>query len=118
MLTCPRPPSNWWWYKESEREPWIEDSKTGALCPSPCPGDPSAQSSGRPGTRWDSPSLLLQAVFIIEGGFEAIDGEGDDAGKYGGEAVDEGHNDGVLLAVVGRLIVAGEGDQAAKAQAE
>ena len=64
------------------------------------------------------PGLLVQAAFVVEGGLEAIDGEGDDAGKDGGGAVDDGHDDGVLLAVVGGLVVAGEGDEAAEPQAE
>ena len=47
-----------------------------------------------------------------------MEGEGDDDGKDGGGAVDEGHDDGVLLAVVGGLVVAGKGDEAAEPQAE
>lgn len=64
------------------------------------------------------PGLLVQAALVVEGGLEAIDGEGDDAGKDGGGAVDDGHNDGVLLAVVGGFVVAGEGNEAAEPQAE
>lgn len=64
----------------------------------------------RPGAPWGGPVLLVQTGFIVEGGLEAVDGEGHDAGEYGGGAVDEGHDDGVLLAVVGGLIVAGEGN--------
>lgn len=66
----------------------------------------------------DDPGLLVQAAFVVEGGLEAIDGEGDDTGKDGGGTVDDGHDDGVLLAVVGGLVVAGEGDEAAEPQAE
>lgn len=60
---------------------------------------------------------MFQAA-LVEGGLPAQDGEGDDAGKDGGGAVDDGHDDGVLLAVVGGFVVAGEGNEAAEPQAE
>lgn len=89
------------------------------------PGAPSARSFGgsppSPRQVWGSlgsPGLLVQAAFVVEGGLEAVDGEGHDAGEYGGGAVDEGHDDGVLLAVAGGLVVAGEGNEAAEAQAK
>lgn len=66
----------------------------------------------RPKALRDSLDSLVQAVFIVESGLEAIDGEGDNAGKYGGGAVDDGHNNSMLLAVVGGLIVAGKSNQA------
>ena len=46
---------------------------------------------------------------------EANDGEDDEAGEDAGGAVGEGDEDGVPVAVVGELVVAGEGDQASEA---
>ena len=42
---------------------------------------------------------------------EAHDGEDDEASEDAGGAVGEGDEDGVPVAVVGELVVAGEGDQ-------
>ncbi len=48
-------------------------------------------------------------------GHEANDGEDDETGEDAGGAVGEGDEDGVPVAVVGELVVAGEGDQASEA---
>lgn len=64
---------------------------------------------------WPSP---VYTAFVVKRRLEAVDGEGHDAGKYGRGAVDEGDDDGVALAVVAWLIVAGKGDEAAEAQAQ
>ena len=49
---------------------------------------------------------------------EAHDGEDDEAGEDAGGAVGEGDEDGVPVAVVGELVVAGQGDQATEAGAQ
>jgi len=51
-------------------------------------------------------------------GLEAQHGEHHQRGEDGGEEVDEGHQHGVEVAVVVALVVAGEGDDAAEAQAQ
>lgn len=92
------------WHPPLPRWPW----ELGGRAPNP-----------RPLGSWGGlGDLLVQAALVVEGGLEAVDGEGHDAGKDGGRAVDEGHDDGMFLAVGGGLVVAGEGDQAAEAQAE
>lgn len=63
-------------------------------------------------------SSPLQAALIVECGLEAIDGEGDDAGEDGGATVDERHHDGLVLEVVVVVVVAGKGDEGAKAQTQ
>lgn len=68
------------------------------------------------GKQAECQDLLVEAALVVKGRLEAVDGEGDDAGEDGGGAVDERDDDGVPLAVVARLVVAGEGDEAAKAQ--
>ena len=49
---------------------------------------------------------------------EAHDGEDDEAGEDAGGAVGEGDEDGVPVTVVGELVVASQGDQAAEAGAQ
>ena len=49
---------------------------------------------------------------------EAHDGEDDEASEDAGGAVGEGDEDGVPVAVVGELVVAGEGDQTSEAGAK
>ena len=44
-------------------------------------------------------------------GHKADDGEDDEAGEDAGGAVGEGDEDGIPVAVVGELVVAGESDQ-------
>lgn len=51
-------------------------------------------------------------------GFEAQHREHHQGGQHGGEEVDKRHQDGVEVAVVVPLVVAGEGDDAAKAEAQ
>lgn len=80
--------------------------------PSPAPEQLAAENQWNPGL------LLVDTALIVKGGLEAVDGESDDAGEYGGGAVDEGHDDGVSLTVVAGLVVAGEGNEAAEAKAQ
>ena len=49
---------------------------------------------------------------------EAHDGEDDEAGEDAGGAVGEGDEDGVPVAVVGELVVAGQRDQPPEAGAQ
>lgn len=51
-------------------------------------------------------------------GLEAQHGEHHQGGQHGGEEIDEGHQDGIEVAVVVPLVVAGEGDDAAEAEAQ
>lgn len=55
--------------------------------------------------------ILLEAVLIVDGGLEAVDGKCDDAGKDGGSTVDKRDNDGLALKVVVVRVVAGKSDE-------
>lgn len=50
----------------------------------------------------------LQTILVVDGGLKPIDGKGDNAGKDGGSAVDQGNHDGLALKVVVVLVVAGK----------
>lgn len=60
----------------------------------------------------------LQAVLVVNGGLEPIDGKGDDAGKDGGSTVDQGNNDGLALKIVVVMVVAGKSYERPKTQTE
>lgn len=62
--------------------------------------------------------LLVYTAFVVKRCLEAVDGESHDAGKDGRGAVDQRDDDGVPLAVVAGIVVAGVGDEAAEAQAQ
>ena len=51
-------------------------------------------------------------------GHESDEAEDDEAGEEGGGAIGEANDDGVAEAVVGELVVAGQGDEAAPARAQ
>lgn len=59
-----------------------------------------------------------QAVLIVDSGLEPVDGEGYNAGKDGGSAVDQRNHDGLALKVVVVLVVAGERYERSKAQTQ
>lgn len=62
---------------------------------------------------------LPKDTFLIHHcGLEPQDREDDHGGQNGSEPVDDGHDDGILLAVVLFRIIAGEADHASKAQTE
>lgn len=61
---------------------------------------------------------FLQTVLVSHGGLEAQDGEDDDAGEHGSEAVGEGHHESVLVAIVIDWIVGGEGNETAESQTQ
>lgn len=60
----------------------------------------------------------FQTAFVVEGGFEAVDGEGHDAGEHRRAAVDEWHDHGLPLEVIVVVVVTGKGDQRAEAQTQ
>lgn len=66
----------------------------------------------------DSSHLQSNTFAVHDVGFEAQHGEHHQGGQHGGEEVDEGHQDGVEVAVIVALVVAGEGDHAAEAEAQ
>ncbi len=51
-------------------------------------------------------------------GFEAQHCKHHQGGQHGGEEIDKRHQDGIKVAVVVPLVVAGEGDDAAEAEAQ
>ena len=51
-------------------------------------------------------------------GFEAEHSKHHQGGQYGGEEIDKRHQNGVEVAVVVPLVVAGEGDDASEAEAQ
>lgn len=61
---------------------------------------------------------LGDTLGVHDVGLEAEHGEYHQRGQHGGEEVDEGDQHGVQVAVVVALVVAGEGDDAAKAKAQ
>jgi len=66
----------------------------------------------------DTGLLLVDAALVVKCRLEAVDGESHNAGKDGRGAVDQRDDDGVPLAVVAGLVVAGKRDEAAKAEAQ
>lgn len=60
--------------------------------------------------------LLDHTLLIHDVGLEAQHSKHHEGGQHRGEEVDEGHQSGVKVAVVVLLVVAGEGDDAPKAQ--
>lgn len=62
--------------------------------------------------------LLINAFVDVGHGFEAQDGEDDDAGVDGSHCVGDGHDDDVTHAVVVGCVVAAERDQRAERQSE
>lgn len=75
----------------------------------------TSQLNTHPQTHTHTP---VQAVLVVDGGLEPVDGEGDNAGEDGGPAVDEGNNDGLALKVVVVLVVAGKRYERPEAQAQ
>lgn len=58
------------------------------------------------------------AFAVHDVGFEAEHSKHHQGGQHGGEEVDERHQDGVKVAVVVSLVVAGKGDDAAEAETQ
>lgn len=60
----------------------------------------------------------LNTFFVHDVGFETKHSENDQGGQHGGEEIDKRNQDSIEVAVVVPLVVAGEGDDAAKAETQ
>jgi len=68
--------------------------------------------------RQDGGVSVLEALVVGHVRFEADDGEDDDAGEHGREAVGHGHQDGVPVAVVVDRVVGRKGNQPSERESQ